>query len=157
MKKTSKTVQWIFTAIFGICALANGFHFSTLLLLLATILLMPIEPIRNFLKDKAKIKSGIAVALAIILFFIGILSSPLADAPPDQYDNSSISSTVSDDKDSITETSSSDTSSDETLSKEQSSSSDTTSSSQSQETSSVGTGTATAVNPLNIPVSYIRI
>lgn len=151
MKKTSKTVQWIFTAIFGICALANGFHFSTLLLLLATILLMPIEPIRNFLKVKAKIKSGIAVALAIILFFIGILSSPLADAPPDQYDNSSISSTVSDDTDSITETSSSDTSSDETLSKEQSSSSDTASSSQSQETSSVGTGTATAVNPLNIP------
>ena len=151
MKKTSKTVQWIFTVIFGICALANGFHFSTLLLLLATILLMPIEPIRDFLKDKAKIKSGIAIALAIILFFIGILSSPLADAPPDEYDNSSISSTVSDDTDSITETSSSDTSSDETLSKEQSSSSDTASSSQSQETSSVGTGTATAVNPLNIP------
>ncbi len=151
MKKTSKTVQWIFTAIFGICALANGFHYSTLLLLLATILLMPIEPIRDFLKDKAKIKSGIAIALASILFFIGILSSPSAAAPPDQYDNSSISSTVSDNKDSITETSSSDTSSDETLSKEQSSSSDTTSSSQSQETSSVGTGTATAVNPLNIP------
>ena len=55
MKKTSKTIQWIFTAIFGICTLANGFHISTFLLLLATVLLMPIEPIRNFLKDKIKV------------------------------------------------------------------------------------------------------
>ena len=73
MKKTSKTVQWIFTAIFGICALGNGFHFSTLLLLLATVMLMPIDAIRNFIKDKTKLKNGFVIALAVIFFFVGIL------------------------------------------------------------------------------------
>ena len=162
MKKTSKTIQWIFTAIFGMCALGNGFHFSTLILLLATILLMPIEPIRNFLKDKAKIKSGIAIALAIILFFIGILNSPLADTPPDVSDGSSISSTVSD-TDSEDKVSSSEISSaDDTVSKDSGTSSNTSStasdntvtsqtSSKEETVSSIGTGKATAVKPSDIP------
>ena len=162
MKKTSKTIQWIFTAIFGMCALANGFHFSTLILLLATILLMPIEPIRNFLKDKAKIKSGIAIALAIILFFIGILNSPLADTPPDISDGSSISSTISD-TDSENKVSSSEISSvDDTTSNDGGTSSNTSSttsdntvtsqtSSKEETVSSIGTGNATAVKPSDIP------
>ena len=162
MKKTSKTIQWIFTAIFGMCALANGFHFSTLILLLATILLMPIEPIRNFLKDKAKIKSGIAIALAIILFFIGILNSPLSDTPPDISDGSSISSTVSD-KDSENKVSSSEISSaDDTVSKDSGTSSNTSSTasdntvtsqttSKEETVSSIGTGNATVVKPSDIP------
>lgn len=162
MKKTSKTIQWIFTVVFGICALANGFHFSSLLLLLATILLMPIEPIRNFLKEKAKIKSGIAIALAIILFFIGILNSPLSDTPPDISDGSSISSTVSD-TDSEDKVSSSEISSaDDTVSKDSGTSSNTSStasdntvtsqtSSKEETVSSIGTGNATAVKPSDIP------
>lgn len=162
MKKTSKTIQWIFTAIFGMCALGNGFHFSTLILLLATILLMPIEPIRNFLKEKAKIKSGIAIALAIILFFIGILNSPLSDTPPDISDGSSISSTVSD-TDSEDKVSSSEISSaDDTVSKDSGTSSNTSStasdntvtsqtSSKEETVSSIGTGNATAVKPSDIP------
>lgn len=162
MKKTSKTIQWIFTAIFGMCALGNGFHFSTLILLLATILLMPLEPIRNFLKEKAKIKSGIAIALAIILFFIGILNSPLADTPPDISDGSTISSTVSD-TDSENKVSSSEISSaDDTASKDSVTSSNTSStasdntvtsqtSSKEETVSSIGTGNATAVKPSDIP------
>ena len=162
MKKTSKTIQWIFTAIFGMCALGNGFHFSTLILLLATILLMPLEPIRNFLKEKAKIKSGIAIALAIILFFIGILNSPLSDTPPDISDGSSISSTVSD-TDSEDKVSSFEISSaDDTASKDSETSSNTSStasdntvtsqtSSKEETVSSIGTGNATAVKPSDIP------
>lgn len=162
MKKTSKTIQWIFTVVFGICALANGFHFSSLLLLLATILLMPIEPIRNFLKDKAKIKSGIAITLAIILFFIGILNSPLSNASTDISDSSTISSTVSD-TDSENKVSSSEISSaDDTASKDSGTSSNTSStasddtvtsqtSSKEETVSSIGTGNATAVKPSDIP------
>lgn len=162
MKKTSKTIQWIFTAIFGICTLANGFHISTFLLLLATVLLMPIEPIRNFLKDKIKIKSGLAITLAAIIFFVGILSSPLADTPPDVSDGSSISSTVgetdSEDKVSSSEISSTDdtTSNDGgTSSNTSSTASDNTVTSQTtskEETvSSIGTGNATVVKPSDIP------
>lgn len=162
MKKTSKVIQWIFTGIFGICALANGFHISTFLLLLATVLLMPIEPIRNFLKDKIKIKSGLAITLAVIIFFVGILSSPLADTPPDVSDGSSISFTVgetdSEDKVSSSEISSTDdtTSNDGgTSSNTSSTASDNTVTSQTtskEETvSSIGTGNATVVKPSDIP------
>ena len=162
MKKTSKVIQWIFTGIFGICALANGFHISTFLLLLATVLLMPIEPMRNFLKDKIKIKSGLAITLAVIIFFVGILSSPLADDPPDVSDSSSISSTVSDTDSENKDLSSEISSADDTASKDSVTSGNTSStasdntvtsqtSSKEETVSSIGTGNATAVKPSDIP------
>ena len=40
MNKGSKIAQWIFTGIFGICVLGNGFHWSSLFLLLATVLML---------------------------------------------------------------------------------------------------------------------
>ena len=55
MKKGSKIAQWIFTGLFGICALGNGFHISSLLLIIAAILMMPVPMIRNYLK-KIRIK-----------------------------------------------------------------------------------------------------
>lgn len=171
MKKTSKTVQWVFTALFGICALGNGFHYSTLILLLAAILLMPIEPIRNFLKDKAKIKSSLAIVLAVILFFVGILNSPLSDTPPDISDGSSISSTVSDTDSEDKVSSSGISSADDTVSKDSGTSSNTSStnsenqentigndntvtsqSSSKEETPSyVGNGNLSSVKPSDIP------
>ena len=169
MKKTSKTIQWVFTALFGICALGNGFHYSTLILLLAAILLMPIEPIRNFLKDKAKIKSSLAIVLAVILFFVGILNSPLADTTPGVADNSSISSitesgreeVISSNLSSVEETlsdkdeASSNTSSTNSENQENTIGNDNTVTSQSsskEETPSyVGNGNSSSVKPSDIP------
>ena len=176
MKRSSNIVRWIFTVLFGLCALGNGFHYSTLLLILSALFLMPIAPVRNFIKNKLKIKSGLAIALAIILFFVGILSSPLADTPPDVSDNSSISSTVSDtdegeeissENSSISEigTEKNDSSSNTTTSTDKEDSSDTETSNQGtgnsnsseapvsskEETTSVGNGTATAVDLSKVP------
>lgn len=151
MKKTSKVIQWIFTGIFGICALANGFHISTFLLLLATLLLMPIEPIRKFLKDKIKIKSGLAITLAVIIFFIGILTSPVSESSPDISDNSSVSSLTESDTGSKDEVTSSEDSSDESTTSNNSSSNVSSSNSEDEVSSSVGTGNATAVKPSDIP------
>ena len=162
MKKTSKIIQWIFTALFGICALGNGFHYSTLLLALSAVFLMPVAPVRNFIKNKLKIKNGLAITLAIILFFVGILSSPLADTPPDTSDGSSISSTVSDTNSKDEVLSSEISSVEETASKDSETSSITSStvsdntvtsqnSSKEETVSSVGAGSATAVKPSDVP------
>ena len=151
MKKTSKIIQWIFTAIFGICTLANGFHISTFLLLLATLMLMPIEPIRKFLKDKIKIKSGLAITLAVIIFFVGILTSPVSESSPDISDNSSVSSITESDTGSKDEVTSSEISSNESTASNNSSSNVSSSNSEDEVSSSVGTGNATAVKPSDIP------
>lgn len=158
LKATSKIIGWIFTAIFAICTFANGFHFSTIFLLLATFLLMPINSIRNFLKEKVKIKNGLAIALAVIFFFVGILNSPLGDSSPDISDNSSISSAVDSDTHSQNEITSSEvasseiTSSENTVSENTSSSSNiASSSSEDKVNSSVGTGNQTAIKPSDIP------
>lgn len=151
MKKTSKIIQWIFTAIFGICTLANGFHISTFLLLLATLMLMPIEPIRKFLKDKIKIKSGLAITLAVIIFFVGILTSPVSESSPDISDNSSVSSLTESDIGSKDEVTSSEVSSDASTTSNNSSSNVSSSNSEDEVSSSVGTGNATAVKPSDIP------
>ena len=116
MKKMSKTIRWAFTVLFGICALGNGFHISTLPLVLATVLLMPIDVIQYFVRDKLKLKKGLALTLAIVLFFAGILSSPHSDTPPDVTDNSSMTSSVEDDISSVPETTSSENSSEEEVS-----------------------------------------
>ena len=187
MKRSSKTVRWIFTVLFALCALGNGMHLSTVPLLLATVLLMPIDFVNDFIRNKLKLKNGLAITLAIILFFVGILTSPLADTPPDVSDDSSISSTVSEteSKDdissseissvedeisseteskeeisSVEDTGSSETensSSSSTISSEHEESlnsatvDETTSSSKEEVTSNVGSGTAVAIKPTDVP------
>ena len=75
------------TAVFGMCVLANGFHFSSLFLLIAAVLALPVPFLRNYLKDKAKIENGIAVVLSVAAFVLGMSFSPLS-SPSDS--NSSI-------------------------------------------------------------------
>ena len=40
--KKSDVVRWIFTTIFGMCVLGNGVHWSSLMLVAATVLMAPI-------------------------------------------------------------------------------------------------------------------
>ena len=70
MKKSSITIQWILTALFGICVIGNGFHWSSLFLLLATILIIPIPVVRKLFKS-LKIKNWLIIALSILIFLIG--------------------------------------------------------------------------------------
>lgn len=74
-----KILQWVYAGAIGITALANGFHFSTLLLLLSAVLLVPLPAIRNYLRQKLKIKTWLAVVLAIVLFVAGANLSPLSE------------------------------------------------------------------------------
>lgn len=157
MKKGSQIAQWIFTALFGICALGNGFHFSSLLLLIAAILMMPIPLIRNYLK-KIKIKNWLAITLAVVVFFAGIMVSPSyqeADTTNDidssyfgTTDNSS-DENPSSEKDESSSLNSTDTDSD-TSSRTDTSTSSKTDTSQNNP-SSVGNGSASAVKLSSIP------
>ena len=83
MKKLSTFIQVASAILFGICTLGNGFHWSSLFLLAATILMIPIRAFRN----KLKLKNWLIIILAIILFFAGIMFSPLSEddevIPPD--------------------------------------------------------------------------
>ena len=172
MKKGSQIAQWVFTGLFGICALGNGFHWSSLFLLLAAVLMAPIPALRNWLKS-IKIKNWLAITLAVVVFFVGMMGSPLSETPdnPDSggssysenlNDTSGNSSTTEDNTSSTTEdnTSSTDnTSSDKT---EDSTTSSTTSKpTENNNPSSVGGGTAKPVDLSSIPAysgnAYVTI
>ena len=152
MKKGSQIAQWVFTGLFGVCALGNGFHWSSLFLLLAAGLMAPIPAIRNWLKS-IKIKNWLAITLAVVVFFVGMIGSPISETP-DASDSggSSYSENLNDTSgaSSTTEnnTSSNTSSTDDTSSvtTEDSSVSSTTS-----KPSSVGGGTAKPVDLLSIP------
>ena len=101
MKKFSTITQWIFTAIFGICALGTGFHLSSLFLLLSAILMMPIPTIRNIF-NKCKLKNSLIIILSVVIFIVGIMISPPADyndsnqdSTPPHTDNTSENGEIS--------------------------------------------------------------
>lgn len=92
LKVILKILQWVYAGAVGVIALANGFHYSTLFLLLSAVLLMPIPAIRNFLKEKMKIKTWLAIVLAIVLFFTGATLSPIASPTGEPIDKDYLSS-----------------------------------------------------------------
>lgn len=75
LKFLGTIAQWLLGVTFLICVFANGFHWTSIILVIAAVLMMPIKPIRNTLK-KIKINSGIAVLLSIVLLFTGISCAP---------------------------------------------------------------------------------
>lgn len=83
MKKILNLVQWLIGILFAFSAFASGFHFSSIFILLAALLMMPIKPIREALK-KVKIKSGVAVLLSVVILFTGIACTPTNDTPSDE-------------------------------------------------------------------------
>ena len=80
MKKALVILQWIFAFTLVISSIANGFHFSSFLIAISAILFMPIPTIRNFLRNKLKIKSSLSVIIASILFIIGVCFSPITNS-----------------------------------------------------------------------------
>ena len=168
MKKGSQIAQWVFTGLFGVCALGNGFHWSSLFLLLAAGLMAPIPAVRNWLKS-IKIKNWLAITLAVVVFFVGMMGSPMSETPdnPDSG-GSSYSENINDTSDtsSTTEsnTSSNTSSTDNTSSITTENSTTTSTTSKPTETSkpsSVGGGTAKPVDLSSIPAysgnAYVTI
>ena len=78
MKKVSVIVQWILAIFIAICVLGNGVHFSSVFLLVATIIAMPISASRK-LFGKLKIKNWLLILLAAIFFLMGVYTSPQKD------------------------------------------------------------------------------
>lgn len=168
MKRGSQIAQWVFTGFFGICALGNGFHWSSLFLLFAAVLMAPIPAIRNWLKS-IKIKNWLAITLAVVVFFVGMMGSPMSETPdnPDS-DGSSYSENLNDalGTSSATEnnTSSNTSSTDETSSittEDNTISATTSKPTEASKPSSVGGGTAKPVDLSSIPAysgnAYVTI
>ena len=168
MKRGSQIAQWVFTGLFGICALGNGFHWSSLFLLFAAVLMAPIPAIRNWLKS-IKIKNWLAITLAVVVFFVGMMGSPMSETPdnPDS-DGSSYSENLNDalGTSSATEnnTSSNTSSTDETSSittEDNTISATTSKPTEASKPSSVGGGTAKPVDLSSIPAysgnAYVTI
>lgn len=168
MKKGSQIAQWVFTGLFGVCALGNGFHWSSLFLLLATGLMAPIPAIRNWLKS-IKIKNWLAITLAVVVFFVGMMGSPMSETPdaPDSggssysenlNDTSGTSSTT--DNNTSNNTSSTDDTSSITT-EDNTTSSITSKPTETGKPSSVGGGTAKPVALSSIPAysgnAYVTI
>lgn len=158
MKKGSQIAQWVFTGLFGICALGNGFHWSSLFLLLAAVLMAPIPSIRNWLKS-IKIKNWLAITLAVVVFFVGMIGSPMSEIPdnPDSG-GSSYSENLNDTSGTSSTTDNNTSSTDDTGSI---TTEDNTTSSTTSEPSSIGGGTAKPVDLSNIPAysgkAYVTI
>lgn len=89
MKKRD-IIFWILSGFCFMFALVNGWHYSTIFLILSAILLAPIPKIKAFLQEKLKLRNAIIYLLAVILFFTAALTSPL-----ESNDDSSINSSTS--------------------------------------------------------------
>lgn len=86
-------VQWYHSVVFVLFVLVNGFHISSLFLLLSAILMMPIKPIRDFLASR-KIKTWMIITLSVVLIFIGMVASPMAETPEQSPNSSTIETTI---------------------------------------------------------------
>ncbi len=87
-KKKSVIVRWIIGGFFTIFALINGFHYSSVFLLCAAFLMFPFPFMESFLQNR-NIKTIVTIILSVILFFIGVTTSPPAETP-----NSNLNSTI---------------------------------------------------------------
>ena len=78
-KAKGTVARWIVGVCFGLFALVNGFHFSSLFLLCAAFLMLPLPFVKSFLKEK-NIKTAVAISVSVVLFFVGVLTSPPSDS-----------------------------------------------------------------------------
>jgi len=85
MKKLKLAVQWIFAALFLVLALGTGIHMSSLLFVLAAVLMAPIPALRK----KIKLPAAILIIASVVLVLIGAAIAPTAE--PDTTKKPSVS------------------------------------------------------------------
>ena len=83
--KRGNIPRWIIGGVFAMFTLVNGFHYSSIFLLISSILMMPIAPIEKILQ-KIKIKPVVAIVLSSIMFFVGVMLSPSESLSEDNVD-----------------------------------------------------------------------
>ena len=102
MSKVKTIVQWVLVAILAILASAWFPTVSSLLFLLALVLVLPVKQVEQAL-EKFRLKFAIRIVIAVILFLIGAVNTP--DKTPFQakqesaQDSSSSSDKKNDEKD----------------------------------------------------------
>ncbi len=94
-KNKSAIVRWVVGGFFAMFALVNGFHYSSLFLLLSAFLMFPLSFVEDFLK-KINVKTVVAIILSVVLFFVGVLTSPPSDSVDDPSDDTNQSQTNDD-------------------------------------------------------------
>ena len=75
MKKIKQAVQWIFAVLFLVLALGTGIHMSSLLFVLAAVLMAPIPALRK----KIKLPAAILIIASVVLVLIGAAIAPTAE------------------------------------------------------------------------------
>ena len=130
-KPTNKLTiaRWILCGVFATFTLVNDIHYSSLFLLLAAVVVLPLPFVDN-LYNKIKIKPIIALILACVLFLVGAVLSPLAD---DEETSTNTENIITSSENSFSETSTSS----ESTSSESTSSSDEISSSETSESGNI--------------------
>ncbi len=121
MKIVLMILQWglaLFSFLFIFLEIGVG----SILFVLATILFLPIQKLREFLLNKLKLRAWLACLMAVILFFAGILMSPGMTYNSDVDSFSRNSENIDDIESSLEKNSFEEASSMENISKEESSS-----------------------------------
>ena len=98
MKIVSIIIQAVFVALLLICALAWSPSLSSIIFLVAAVILLPIKPFEEFL-EKIKIKLGIRIVVAVILAVIAFMVTPDKAPATAEREAREKNSSSSDDKD----------------------------------------------------------
>lgn len=80
MKKFLTILQWCLAGAFACCLIGTGFHWTSLLVLVAVVLMLPLTAVQKVLA-KIKIKRWVAVVAAVVLLFAAIGMQPQSSAP----------------------------------------------------------------------------
>ena len=75
MKNVKMIVQWVLVAFLLICSLAWSPSFTSVLFILAAVILLPIKQLEEFF-EKIKLKFSVRIVMAIILFVLAFAVSP---------------------------------------------------------------------------------
>lgn len=105
LKKAGNALLWMYAVVFILCGALNVFSgIGSIFLILAGVLLLPIKPLRSFLKEKLKIKTFVAVLLSVVLFVTGCCFMPQPDPeiPPVTSDLSTSESITTTEKETET-------------------------------------------------------
>ncbi|MBP5330362.1 MAG: hypothetical protein J6Y89_00730 [Lachnospiraceae bacterium] len=97
MKKVRTVVQWVFVALFLICALMWCPSFSSIIFLVGAIVLLPIKPFEEFL-EKIKLILSIRIVIAVILLVVGFSVTPDLAPASTEKETGQESASSSDDK-----------------------------------------------------------
>lgn len=81
MKKIVLFLRWLLVALFGFCLFATGLHWSSLFLVGAILLVLPVNTIEELLK-KFNIKGTLSLLLALAFAIVAFASAPVSQQAP---------------------------------------------------------------------------